>query len=102
MEKNIVKMSYLSIIGFICIIVLRLILNFKILNVQNFKMRKIYAFITYGIYLPFLLITSLATILVLYFYFTKKNKAPLKYLILILPSLIYMIICVFALFGYPK
>lgn len=101
MEKNMVKATYISIIGFVIIIILRIILTHKILFLYNFDMKKVYGLLGLVIYIPILLLTSFATIFVIYYYYKNRLKAPLKYLYLIAPSFIYMIICILALFGIP-
>lgn len=102
MKKNMIKAAYISIIGFVVIVILRIILSHKFLVFYEFDMRKVYGFLGLVIYIPILLLTSLATIFVMYYYYKHRFKDSLKYLYLIVPSFIYMIICVLALFGIPN
>lgn len=97
-----IKAAYISIIGFVIIVILRIILTHKTLSFYEFDMRKIYGLLTLVIYIPIVLLTSLATIFVMYYYFKNRFKDSLKYFYLIVPSFIYMIICVLALFGIPN
>lgn len=102
MNKKTIILAYISIIGFLLIIILRIILTNKIWNFYNFNMKKIYGLITISIYFPILIISSLASLLVIYFYYKNKFKGSLKYLYLVIPSFIYILVCILALFGIPK
>ncbi len=99
MDKDIIKSSYVSLIGFILIIIIRVILTHKIYQFYNFNMRKIYALITYLLYLPLVGVILLCTTFIFYYYFKNKFRSSLLYLFLTIPSLIYLFIFILSLFN---
>ena len=98
MEKRTIISSYISLIGFVVLIVLRIILAFKIYNFYGFNMRQVYGFVSLGIYIPILMITTIATCFVIFKYFINKFKKPLKHLYFVIPSIVYILICIFVFF----
>jgi len=99
MKKNIIRASYISLIGFFIIVIIRLILANKIWSFYNFNMRKVYALIVYLIYVPTVGIITISTAFVIYYYFKLKIKISLKYFCFVIPSLIYMFIFILAMLG---
>lgn len=85
--------------GFIILLILRLILTNKILEFYNFDMRKIYVLITYLLFFPILIVTFFVTALVVLYYAKNKFKRPLLYFLLVSPSLVYLLVCILSLFG---
>jgi len=98
MHKNVIKSSYISFIGLILMIITQLILAHKTFSFYNFNMRKVYALITYLVYVPLLGIVFLTTAFVFYYYCKNKFKPSLKYFYFTIPSILYLSICAFILF----
>ena len=99
MDKNIIKLSYISIIGFILILILRFILAHKILHFYDFNMRRFYGLLGTIVYFPLVGITALVTAFVFYYYIKNKFKAPLVYFFITLPAITYILIFILALLN---
>ncbi len=99
MEKNIIKSSYISLIGFFIIVITRLILANKIWSFYNLNMRKVYAIVVYLIYVPTVGIITISTAFVIYYYFKIKFKMPIRYFYFVIPSMIYIFIFILAILG---
>lgn len=101
MEKKINRLANVSLLGFILITLSRIIIVNKAYSVFGYATRKWYFFFTDFFYLPIVIITSAATLFVLYYYCLHRFRIPLKHFYLIIPGLIYIVICICALLGFP-
>lgn len=103
MKKSIITSSYISFILLIVIITLEIILTTKYIWFEGINMRENYAFIAYFIHLPLFIFNLILSLNVFMFYLKNKFKQPYKYLYIILPSLIFYIVCLlYLIWGLLK
>jgi hypothetical protein len=102
MKKHIIS-SYLSFSLLLIIIALEVLLTNKHISIEGLNMRKTYVFISYFIHLPLFLFNLILALKVFIFYFNNKFQNPPKYFYLVLPSVVFYVVCLFyLLFGLIK
>jgi hypothetical protein len=100
-KKIIIRLSNLSVVGFILIVLFRLFINYKTDSIYEYNTLRLQTFIATSVYIPIFIITSVAALFVVYYYCKNKFRIPLKHFYLVIPSLIYLVICILAAFGIP-
>ena len=87
--SQIKRYSYYVFVGTIILMIIK-IFNLLITD-ESFLTRKIQFITGYFITLPIIFVSLILTIIVLFYYISRKFKPPIKYLMMIIPFLIFMI-----------
>lgn len=99
MENKILRISYISFVILILLLILEsFIMNNKI-NSYGRNMRDIKVILSYFIHLPLFIANLILTIKVLMFYYKNKFQKSLKAFYFVVPSIIFYLFCIIYLIS---